>query len=498
MSLPKVVITGRPNVGKSSLFNWLAGRRLAIVDSVAGVTRDRMNHLIHHGDRYFEIVDTGGIGINDVDDLDEEIAAQIEAGLREADLLMFVTDALDGLVPADEQIARRLRSTHKPLLLVANKCDGDNWEQSAQADFGRLGLGSPCVVSARNNRRRELLLDAIVDALPPAETATERELAPPVMKIAIVGRRNTGKSTFVNTLAGQPRMIVSEVAGTTRDSVDVRFEMDGHAFVAIDTPGLRRGKAVRTDLDFYSDHRAHRSIRHADVTLLFFDCTSRISAVDRKLASYIEGQFKPCIFVVNKWDLLAGEMPTGRWAEYLREQFASMDYVPIAFITGQTGRNVHKLVNHAQMLFRQARQRITTGRLNRLVRQAINEHAIPASPSARPRVLYATQIGTEPPTIVLKCNDPEAIRPDWRRYLLNRLRDGLSFGEIPVRLVFETRSSASENQIGLEDRAPDDPLLADDSAALDGSADAGEGDLDGELPLWPDVGEEDDDWEPVE
>lgn len=459
MAVSKVVIVGRPNVGKSSLFNWLAGVRLAIVDRVAGVTRDRMNHLMEVGGRFFEIVDTGGIGHNDVDELDEEIDEQIEAGLREADLLVFVVDALDGLTSQDSAVADRLRKAGKPVLLVANKCDGENWEHAA-TEFSRLGLGMPVVVSAKNNRRKSDLLTAVFNALPD-ERPDDALLAAPEMKVAIVGRRNVGKSTFVNALAGHQRMIVSEVAGTTRDSVDVRFEMDGKPFVAIDTPGLRRGKSVRTDIDFYSDHRAHRSIRHADVVLLFFDCTSQISTVDKKLASYIEDQFKPCVFVVNKWDLMAGQMPTGRWAEYLREQFASMDYVPIAFVTGQSGRNVRKLLNHAQMLFRQSRERISTGRLNRLVRRAIEEHAMPASPSLRPRVLYATQVGTQPPTIVLKCNDPEAIRPDWRRYLLNRLRDGLSFGEVPIRLVFDARTSAAEGDRGLEERPLDDPLLED-------------------------------------
>lgn len=461
MSIPKVTIVGRPNVGKSSMFNWLAGVRLAIVDDMAGVTRDRMNYLMHHDGRYFEIVDTGGIGINDVDDLDREIEEQIEFGLREAEVLLFVVDAHDGPTPLDEQIARRLRAIDKPVLLVANKCDGENWEIAA-AEFSRLGLGMPIVVSAKNNRRKEDLLTGIVSALPPSTDAVAGDsVAPPEMKVAVVGRRNVGKSTFINSLIGQQRMIVSEVAGTTRDSIDVRFTLDDRSFVAIDTPGLRRGKAIRTDIDFYSDHRAHRSIRHADVVLLFFDCSSRISMVDRKLASYIEAQFKPCIFVVNKWDLMSEHMPTGRWAEYLRENFASMAHVPIAFVTGRSGRNIRKLLNHAQMLFKQSLERETTGRLNRLVRRAIEGRSIPGSPSARPRIYYATQVGIQPPTIVLKCNDPDAIRPDYRRYLLNCLRDELSFGEIPIRLVLEARESTTDGSAdrALEERSPDDPIL---------------------------------------
>ncbi|MFN9249321.1 MAG: ribosome biogenesis GTPase Der, partial [Planctomycetota bacterium] len=347
MSLPKVSIVGRPNVGKSSIFNWLAGLRLAIVDEVAGVTRDRMGYVLEHAGRYFEIIDTGGIGINDVDQLDEEIEQQIEAGIREASLLMFVVDARDGLTVLDQSIAERLRAIGKPILLVANKCDGENWESYAN-DFFRLGLGEVVKCSAKNNRRRPELLDALLERLPD-ELPDPGELAEPEMKLAIVGRRNVGKSTFVNTLAGSERMIVSEIPGTTRDSVDVRFELDGKTFVAIDTPGLKKGKSIRSDIDFYSDHRAKRSIRHADVVLMFFDCSQRVSKVDKQLVNYIESEYKPCLFVVNKWDLMAPHMPTERWAEYLREQFSSMAYVPIAFITGQEGKNITKLLNHAQM-----------------------------------------------------------------------------------------------------------------------------------------------------
>ncbi len=503
MSIPKIAITGRPNVGKSSIFNWLAGVRLAIVDDMAGVTRDRMNYLMHHDDRYFEIIDTGGIGINDVDELEEEIEEQIEFGLREASVLMFVVDAHTGPTPLDQQVAERLRKSDKPVLLVANKCDGDNWEISA-GEFTALGLGSPVVISAKNNRRKQNLLSAISAILPAdTESGGAAELAPPEMKIAVVGRRNVGKSTFINSMIGHKRMIVSEVAGTTRDSIDVRFTLDGKSFVAIDTPGLRRGKSIRTDIEFYSDHRAHRSIRHADVILLFFDSSSRISTVDRKLASYIEAQMKPCIFVVNKWDKMADHMPTGRWAEYLRENFASMSHVPIAFVTGQTGQNIRKLLNHAQMLFKQSLQRVSTGKLNRLVRRAIETHSIPASPSQKPKIFFATQVGIQPPTIVLKCNDPEAIRPDYRRYLLNCLRDELSFGEIPIRLVLEQRVSTPgmPHEKSLEEKPLDDPLLHLPSAALqrpDSEAELAAFDEDAEVPDDDWSPENDDEWEAIE
>jgi GTP-binding protein len=271
------------------------------------------------------------------------------------------------------------------------------------------------------------------------------ELADPEMKLAIVGRRNVGKSTFVNTLAGTERMIVSEVPGTTRDSVDVRFELDGKTFVAIDTPGLKKGKSIRSDIDFYSDHRAKRSIRHADVVLMFFDCGQRLSKVDKQLVHYIESEYKPCVFVVNKWDQMAPHMPTQRWADYLRDQFSSLAYVPIAFITGKEGKNVKKLLNHAQMLYKQARCRVTTGELNRLVRRALEIQPPPTIGTRRLKVFYATQISEQPPTIVLKCNDPACVTPTYRRYLITTLRDGLRFGEVPIRLFLEGRAEGSSS-----------------------------------------------------
>lgn len=485
MSLPKVSIVGRPNVGKSSIFNWLAGLRLAIVDEVAGVTRDRMGYVLEHAGRYFEIIDTGGIGINDVDQLDEEIEQQIEAGIREAHLLMFVVDARDGLTVLDQTIAERLRGIGKPILLVANKCDGENWEAFAN-DFFRLGLGEVIKCSAKNNRRRSELLDALLERLPD-QLPDPGELSEPEMKLAIVGRRNVGKSTFVNTLAGSERMIVSEVPGTTRDSVDVRFELDGKTFVAIDTPGLKKGKSIRTDIDFYSDHRAKRSIRHADVVLMFFDCGQRVGKVDKQLVNYIESEYKPCLFVVNKWDLMAPHMPTERWADYLRDQFSSMAYVPIAFITGQEGKNVKKLLNHAQMLFKQSRARVPTPELNRLVKRALEIQPPPTIGTRRLKVFYATQIGEQPPTIVLKCNDPANVTPTYRRYLLTTLRDGLKFGEVPIRLFLEGKAEPGERgfEAGENKRQSATPTEVEEFAAGTLSADS--------EPL--DAGDEVVDWE---
>ncbi len=434
--MPQVVIVGRPNVGKSSLFNWLAGKRLAIVDPTSGVTRDRVTHLLEIDGRFVELVDTGGMGVKDADNLTEQIEDQIQLAVESAQLVLFVVDCRDGAVPLDQEVAKRLRYVSAQVLLVVNKVDTPALE--AQADefyrFGRKILH----VSAKENRGKSELLEAIAERLP-EPSADDDAPSEPVMKLAIVGRRNVGKSTLVNTLAQAERMIVSEVPGTTRDSVDVRFELDGKAFMAIDTPGFRRRKSVNTDVEFYSTHRAQRSIRRADVVLLFFDASQRISKVDKQLCDYIAQQYKPCMFVVNKWDLTSGAMPTEKWVTYLRDNFRGMWYAPIAFVTGQTGKNVKAMLNHAQMLFRQSLQRVSTAQLNRLLREALVRNPPPMHQNRRPKIYYATQAAVQPPTVVLFCSDPQAISPQYQRHLLRVFRDELKFGEVPIKLYLRRR-----------------------------------------------------------
>lgn len=438
MPLPQVAIVGRPNVGKSSLFNWLAGRRLAIVEDVPGVTRDRMLHAIEVDDRHITIVDTGGMGMKDVDNLTEDVEGQITAAINSADVLVFVVDAQAGLTALDRDVAKRLRSATQPVIYVANKADTEKIDRLA-AEVYELGCDEVIPTSTVHNRNKHVLLDKIISALP-AECDDDDE-DEPVMKLAIVGRRNTGKSTFVNTLAQAERMIVSEVAGTTRDSVDVHFQMDGKQFIAIDTPGLRREKSLANSIEFYGARRAERTVRRADVVLLFLDAAEEISKVDKKLVSYIEEQYKPCIFVVNKWDLLADKVITGEFANYVHDVFPKMWHAPIAFITGQTGRNVKKLINHAQMLFSQARSRIETGTLNRLVQAALDRNPPPLRQLRRGKIFFSTQVAVEPPTIVFMCNEPSLFEPTYRRYLLGVFRDQLEFGEVPIRLIFRKRDS---------------------------------------------------------
>lgn len=444
MAVPRVAIVGRPNVGKSSIFNWLDGRRLAIVDDMAGVTRDRLMTLIEHEERFFELIDTGGMGIEDTDDLTKEVEQQIQAGIDEADLLLFVVDTKEGLTPLDELVAERLRKVEKPVLLLANKTDHSGLDDVA-LEFHRLGRGWLMPISVLQNRGRQELFEEIFGRLP-VEAPDDFKRVEPRMKLAIAGRRNVGKSTFVNSLTKAKRCIVSEVPGTTRDSVDVKFDLDGHKFMAIDTPGLRKNKSIRTDIDFYGLHRAQRSVRRSDVTMLFFDCTQQISKVDKQLAHYIEQQFKPCIFVVNKWDQMAGKMPTERWVRYLREHFPTMSYCPIAFITGQTGKNMKALLNHAQMLFKQSQTRVSTPMINKLLQAAVQNQQPPLYLGRRPKIYFGSQIATTPPTLIMMCNMPLGFTPSYRRYLINVCRDNLPYGEVPIKMYLQKRESQDLEQ----------------------------------------------------
>jgi len=441
MGLPQVAIVGRPNVGKSSVFNWLAQKRLAIVDDQAGVTRDRLSYLMCHDGHYFELVDTGGIGCEDVDNLTEQIEEQIQVAIDAANLILFIVDTQTGAMPLDDEVAKRLRHVvDTPVLCVANKTDNESLDPSADA-FYKLGRGRLVRTSVKQNRGRQTLLDLIVERLPDSVDDEEgTDLVPETnAKIAIVGRRNVGKSTFINELAGTDRVIVSEIPGTTRDSIDVRFEIDGKVFTAIDTPGLRRRKSIKTDIDFYGLHRAQRSIRRSDIVLMFLDAGQRIGKVDKQLCGTIAAQYKPCIFVVNKWDLNASSMPTDKWVQYLHDTFRTMHYVPIAFITAKTGRNVKALVNHAQMLFKQAQSRVATAMLNRIVRSALEYNPPPLDHHHQSKIYYATQVSTCPPTIVMFCKNPKSFAATYRRYLLRAMRDNLECSEVPIKLYLRSR-----------------------------------------------------------
>ncbi|HTK74683.1 MAG TPA: ribosome biogenesis GTPase Der [Gemmataceae bacterium] len=436
MSIPLVAIVGRPNVGKSSIFNWLAGRRISIVDPTAGVTRDRVSTLLEADDRFFELTDTGGIGVEDSDNLTALVEKQIDLAIEQAHVIVFVVDVRCGLTPLDEEVGRRLRFVTKPVILVGNKADTPPVEELA-TDFYKLGRGKVLCVSAEQKRGKKELLDAIIEKLP--TDVDETKPADAVLKLAIVGRRNTGKSTFINCLAQADRMIVSEVAGTTRDSVDVRFERDGKVFLAIDTAGVRKKKSISSDIEFYSMARAERSVRRADVVLLFFDPRLRVSKVDKTLAEYVLDQAKPAIFVVNKWDLIKSTMPTERIGNYLRAVFPMLDYVPIAFVTAKRGKNAQRLLNLAQQMHKQASTRIGTGELNQIVRAALEEQPPPMRQNRRPKVYFATQAATNPPTIVLFTNGPQLFDNTYQRYLVKYFRDHLPFSDVPIKLFLRAK-----------------------------------------------------------
>lgn len=439
-----VAIVGRPNVGKSSLFNALAMNRTSIVEPTAGVTRDRVSAVCSFEDVYFELVDTGGFGIVDRDDLGEHVERQIRYALLAADLVLFVVDARDGLTPLDKETANLLRPFKKPVKILANKVDEPHMVENL-GDLHGLGFGEPLAISAHSyiglRELREFLESQFAKLPgPPPE---------PVMKIALVGKRNAGKSTFVNALAGEDRVIVSEIPGTTRDSVDVRFERGDRSLVAIDTAGVRKKTKMADDIEFFAYSRALDSVRRADVVLFLVDSTVPIGQVDKKLVELISGELKPCVFVVNKWDLAKGEASVEDYGDYLAKTLTELDYAPIAFTTATSGKNVDAAIDLAEALFRQSRTRVETGPLNRALREILEEHPLPSQRKRkRPKIFYATQISTAPPTIVLFVSDPTHVTQQQERFLLNRFRERLPYDEIPIRLVFRPKGGRSRDRGG--------------------------------------------------
>jgi GTP-binding protein len=440
MAIPVVAIIGRPNVGKSSLLNCVARRMISIVEPTAGVTRDRVSHVCEVDDVYFELVDTGGYGIDDKDNLREHVERQIQFAVDQAAWILFVVDVRDGVVPLDEEVAELIRRYRDRVTLVVNKVDQPHL-LSGVTDFARLGFGEPVPVSATQNFNRRELIGHIVENVRDAGGETPGD---PVMKIALVGRRNTGKSTFINALAQEERVIVSEVPGTTRDAIDVRFEMDGRTLVAIDTAGVRKKSKLADAIEFYGYSRAMRSIRRADVVLFFVDATVPIGQVDKKLAQLIVSEHKPCMIVVNKWDLAVGKAGTEEYGDYLLKTLPNLDFAPVAFTTAKDGRNLQSAVDTATALFNQSRHRVSTGELNNVLNAALAARTPSAKRGVKPvRIFFATQVATQPPTIVCFVNDPSLVRQEYQRYLQNRIREHLPFAEVPVRLVFRGRHERS-------------------------------------------------------
>jgi GTP-binding protein len=442
MGLPVVAIVGRPNVGKSSLLNCLVGRRIAIVEPSAGVTRDRVSAPLAVGEGYVELVDTGGIARADKDAMGDQVQRQIDYALASAAVILFVVDVRQGLTTPDSAAARLLRKQDKPVVLVANKVDHES-AVAETAEFQRLGFGPPIAVSAKHARGLHDVLDAVAAAL----GARLRGTAAPgaVMKLAIVGKRNTGKSAFINALAGQPRVIVSQTPGTTRDSIDVTIDLDGRSVMLIDTAGVRKRKSLSGDVEFYSLHRALRSIRRADVVALMIDASVKLSQVDKDLAGQIAAQFKPVVLVVNKWDLARQRADVVDYAEYLGKAFPELAYAPICLTSATEGLNVRQTVAMAEELYRQSRTRVPTARLNQAVRQVCSlrgpSHKAGTKP---PKLLYASQVAIAPPTIVCFVNDVRSFDASYQRFLIGQLRQRLPLAEVPIRLLFRQRRSRTD------------------------------------------------------
>lgn len=445
MGLPAVAIMGRPNVGKSSLLNALAGEMISIVEPTAGVTRDRVSTFIGHDDHYFELIDTGGYGIVDSDQLSDHIEGQILQAIQSADLVLFVVDVREGITPLDQQIAELLRKHKLDVLGVANKADTARLFPAA-GEFARLGFGEFFCVSAQNNLNISLLRERIFARLGHLETTG----APPApaMKIAMIGKRNAGKSSMVNAIAGSERVIVSEVPGTTRDAVDVRIEKDGKTLVVIDTAGVRKkAKMAKTDnsIEFYGYVRATRSIARADVVWLLIDATEPVGQVDKGLARLIADEFKACVLVVNKWDLAKDRAATGDYEGYLTKMLPGLKYAPIAFTTATQAKNVQSVLDLSAELFKQANTWITTGRLNRAFEIIRTERAAPRKRGAKwPRIYYVTQVAVNPVTIMMFVNDPGLFDDNYRRFVTGRLRELLPVAEVPIRLLARPKTSRGE------------------------------------------------------
>lgn len=432
MALATVAIIGRPNVGKSSLLNALAGHMISIVEPTAGVTRDRVTALIERNDRYFELVDTGGYGIVDSDQLEEHVENQIRRAIASANLVLFMVDIRDGITPLDQTIAQLLRKENLKVIGVANKADVANMFPAA-GEFKKLGFGEFLCISAANNINKEVLLDRIFRETKQFESKRPPD---PVMKIAIVGKRNAGKSTMLNAMVGEERVIVSETPGTTRDAVDVRFVKNGKTIVAIDTAGVRKKGKLANSIEFYSYVRATHSIQRADVVLLLIDATEPVSQVDKKLAKFISDEYKSCIIVVNKWDLAKDTAAIEDYQDYLTKILPGLKYAPIAFTTAKETKNVQRTLDLAISLFKQALTRISTPKLNKAFEIIKTERTgARRRKAAVPKIYYATQVSVNPITIVISVNRTDFFDDNYKRFITGRLHDLLPISEIPIKLL---------------------------------------------------------------
>jgi GTP-binding protein len=433
---PIVVIVGRPNVGKSTLFNRLIGQRRAIVEDIPGTTRDRLYGDVEWKDNAYTLVDTGGLDPEPEEGYPALIRDQVEIAIAEADAIVFVVDATAGITPSDDDIAEQLRRTDKPVVLVANK--GDNPARVGLAvEFFELGLGEPLPISAYHGLGVRELQDRLLEILPYAEAGQAAD----VLRLAVVGRPNVGKSALINRILGQSRVIESEVAGTTRDAIDTEFEYDGHPIVLIDTAGIRRPGKIEKGIEKYSVMRARQAVERCDVAVLMLDATQRVAQQDLAIAGDVADAYKGLILGVNKWDLL--EDSEDNRETYARRVLARLKFAPwapLAFISAKTGLNVDGLLDLAFEIGEARSARIPTADVNAVLREAVAAHPPPGAGRHHLRLKYATQAEIRPPTFVIFCNDASLAHFSYRRYIENQFRRRFGFEGTAIKLEFRSRA----------------------------------------------------------
>ncbi len=439
MTQPVVAIIGRQNVGKSTLLNRLTGRRISIVEDLPGTTRDRIFATVEWVGNEFTLIDTGGLETNPESSISTGVNEQIKAAISEADVIIFLVDVRDGVTPTDQDIADMLRRAKKPVLLAANKADNDKFEADSVA-FYELGLGEPMAISAQHGRGTAELLDKLITMLPGAPPA---ETEPDMMKVAIVGRPNVGKSALLNAMLGKERTIVSDIAGTTRDAVDTIFDFQGQNVLLIDTAGIRRRGRFGDGVERYSVVRALRAIERADIALLVIDASEPFTAQDAHIAGYIHQMAKGIVLVVNKWDLVT-EKNMPEWDKHIKSQLKFMPYAPVVYISAKSGQGVNTVMPEVCQVYEQRLKRLPTAEVNSVVHRAAAAHSLTGTRGKQLKILYATQAEVNPPTFVFFVNDTKLIHFSYQRYLENKLRQAFGFAGTPLRLVFKARGEKEE------------------------------------------------------
>ncbi|MDI9512122.1 MAG: ribosome biogenesis GTPase Der [Bacillota bacterium] len=432
-----VAVVGRPNVGKSTLFNNIAGKRISIVDDTPGVTRDRIYTDVEWLNHSFTLVDTGGIEPDSKDEILIQMRNQAQAAIESADVILFMVDGKEGITPADNEVATMLRKVDKPIVLCVNKLDSVEEEVNLY-EFYNLAIGDPIPISASHKRGLGDLLDAIIDRLDKVEASHEDE---DIIKIAVVGKPNVGKSSLVNYLLGEERSIVSNIPGTTRDAIDTSFEYRGQKYLVIDTAGIRRKSKITDPLERYSVLRALSAIRRCDVALIMIDATEEATEQDEKIAGLVHEEGKGSIFVVNKWDLITKH--TGSMNEYrnrLTNQIAFMTYTPSLFISAKTGKRVDRIIELVNYVYNQCTFRISTGVLNDCLTDAMAVNEPPADKGRRLKIYYGTQVAVKPPTFVLFVNDSSLMHYSYKRYLENYFRKTFGLEGTPLRIIVRDRT----------------------------------------------------------